>query len=149
MRHMLGIVLPAVLLCGSCALAQEGAARFAGDWTKSDVADTTVTAFVQQIGPQSAGGPAGVHIVLGAVGGTLDVSAGPYLSAAIQQQLTAGSKVQVTGKLETVNGKQYLFAKQIVLNNQVVVVRTDRGSLVRSRTQARTQSQGLQNGGRS
>jgi hypothetical protein len=152
MKTRSALAVLAWVFCAICVIAQSpvagnNAGTFAGHWdAKTSSSDVTTSAFVTElINNGSAGSPAGLHLILGAVQGPLDVVAGPYAPKAIRE-IAVGNKLQVTGKMETVNGKSYLFAKQIVLNNETFTIRNDRGAVLRHRTKARAQSQSLQNG---
>ena len=157
MRIVQGFVLSASLLCGMWAegataqvsnSSQPSAIGFVGwDATQLNTPDVTVTSVIQQaVSDHSSGIPVGLHLMLGTPQGVLDVSVGPYLSQETKQALAAGQQVRVTGRIVTVSGQNYLLAKQLLINGQQITIRTDHGSLVRTRKQARACSQTLQNG---
>ncbi|WP_156993558.1 hypothetical protein [Terriglobus sp. TAA 43] len=138
------------LFCTLCVVAQNSVGtngKFAGHWVANTSGnDITTSSFVTEVvNKGTAGGPAGLHVILGTAQGQLDVAIGPYAPKAVSE-ITVGSKLQVTGKMETVNGKSYLFAKQLVLNNETFTIRNHRGVVLRHRTKARAQSQPMQNG---
>ncbi|SDF38066.1 hypothetical protein [Terriglobus roseus] len=152
MKLRVAFALIAWVFCAMCVVAQSSATgnntgRFAGHWAASTPGnDVTATAFVTEvINNGVTGSPAGLHLILGTAQGQLDVAAGPYAPKAIRE-ISVGNKLQVTGKMETVNGKNYLFAKQLVLNNETFTIRNDRGVVLRHRTKIRTQAQSVQNG---
>lgn len=152
MKMRVAFALLAWVFCAMCVVAQSSATgnntgKFAGHWAASaSVSDVTTTAFVTEVRNNGVtGSPAGLHLILGAVQGPLDVAAGPYAPKAVRE-IAVGNKLQVTGKMETVNGKSYLFAKQLVLNGETYTIRNDRGVVLRHRTKARAQSKSLQNG---
>jgi hypothetical protein len=149
MIKIIAFVLPMILLCGTYATAQVSTSdatstRFAGNWSNSTVPDVTLTGLIQQV--STASSPAGLHIIVGTPQGPLDVAAGPFISPTVREQLSVGSQIQVTGKVETVNGKNFLFAKQFILSGQKIAVRTDRGALIHNHANVRTRSQSGQNG---
>jgi hypothetical protein len=156
MKRLFVSVLPVILFFGTWtkdATAQtnstsQPSAGFVGwDAGKSSAPDVTVTSIIQQaVSNKTSGIPAGLHLMLGTPQGVLDVSVGPYLPRETQQALAAGQQVRVTGKIVTDDGQNYLFAKQLVINGQQITIRTDHGSLVRTRKHARTSSQISQNG---
>jgi hypothetical protein len=156
MKKLFISMLPVILLFGMWtkeATAQtsstsQPSAEFSGwDASKSNAPDVTVTSIIQQaVSSKASGIPAGLHLMLGTPSGVLDVSMGPYLPQEAQQALVAGQQVRVTGKIVTANGQNYLFAKQLFINDQQITIRTDQGSLVRTRKHARTSSQSSQNG---
>jgi hypothetical protein len=156
MKKLLGLVIPAILLCGMWAegaaaqvsdTSQTSATKFVGwDAFKSNTPDVTVTAIIQQAVTDNAGRRTGSQLVLATPQGPLNVSVGPFLPKDIQQALSAGKQVRVTGKVESANGQTNLLAKQLLIDGQQITIRDDRGSLVRTRQHARTYSQSLQNG---
>jgi DNA/RNA endonuclease YhcR with UshA esterase domain len=88
--------------------------------------------------------------MLGTPQGVLDASVGPYLGLDIQQTLLAGKQVQVFGQVKTIHEQNYLLVRQLVVDGKIIAVRNDHGSLVRTRSQERTNTQfslNNQNGG--
>jgi hypothetical protein len=140
------------LFCALCVVAQSSVGtgtteKFAGHWA-ADTSnnDVTISAFVAEVVNNGAtGSPAGLHLIVSAAQGPLDIAVGAYAPKAIRE-IAAGNKLQATGKMETLNGKSYLFAKQLVLDNKAFTLRNDRGVVLRHRTKARAQSQSAQNG---
>jgi hypothetical protein len=154
MKKIFISMLPAVLFCGTWtkdATAQTSATSqpstsFIG-WD-ANAHEVAITAIIQQVVPShSAGIPAGLHLMLGTPQGVVVASVGSYLPQEVQQALVAGKSVQVIGKVQTVHDQNYLFVRQLVLDGHPITIRNDRGSLVRSRSQERTYTQTLQNGG--
>jgi hypothetical protein len=157
MKHILSFIFPGILLFGMWAgdataqvnnSSQSSASGFMGwDANKSNAPDVTVTSIIQQVVPNhSSGMPPGLNLMLATPEGVLDVAAGPYLPQETQQALAAGQQVQVIGRVVAINGRNYLFAKQLVINGQQITIRNDHGSLVRTRKHAHTSSQTSQNG---
>ncbi|MEI9977667.1 MAG: hypothetical protein WDN23_01475 [Edaphobacter sp.] len=160
MKRLLNSLLPAILLCGALtmdAVAQNSvmtqpSAGFVGwDASKPTSSDVAITAIIQEVVPNHASGiPAGLHLMLGTPQGVLDASVGPYLAPDIQQALVAGKQVQVFGQVKIIHDQKYLLIRQLVLDSTPIVVRNDHGSLIRTRSQERTQTQSSlndQNGG--
>jgi hypothetical protein len=152
-RLFVSILLVELLLCG--AWIQDAAAQTNGTAEPSDrfvgldsnSTDIALTAMIEQVVPDHAPGtPAGLYLKLGTPQGTLQVSVGPYLPQDVQQALTSGKTVQVTGKIQNIRGQNFLLARQLVIEGRQVVIRNDEGFLVRPRTRARAHSQSLQNG---
>jgi hypothetical protein len=85
---------------------------------------------------QSSGSPQGIHLLVRGSMQIVDVSVGPYLSSDITKKISEGSQVHVTGVIQTTTkGKTYLMARQIVMNGQTLVIRNEKGFLVRYRSQ--------------
>jgi hypothetical protein len=105
-----------------------------GTITSSEIAlEGPITEVVTK---QSAGSPQGTHLLVRGSMQIVDVSVGPYLSSDIASKISEGSQVHVTGVMQTTaKGKTYLMARQLVLNGQTVVIRNERGFLVRYRSQ--------------
>jgi hypothetical protein len=151
MKKVFVSMLPIVLLCGTWsreATAQtsntsQPSTQFAGwDVSKKDSSDLTVIGIIQQAVPnQIAGAPAGLHLMLGTPQGVLDASVGPYLAPDIKAVLVSGKQIQVSGQIQTLHDQKYLLVRQIVLDGKPIAVRNDYGSLVRTRSQERTQTQ--------
>jgi hypothetical protein len=90
----------------------------------------------QVVTKQSAGSPQGTHLLVRGSMQIVDVSVGPYLSSDISSKISEGSQVHVTGVMQTTaKGKTYLMARQLVLNGQTIVIRNEKGFLVRYRSQ--------------
>jgi hypothetical protein len=76
----------------------------------------------------------------GAPTGTLVVAEGPQeftaslgstLSEQVRQTLAPGTPIQVSGVLETINGKSYLLARTLTVAGNQVIIRNQHGFLVR------------------
>jgi hypothetical protein len=151
MKKVFVSMLPIVLLCGTWsqgATAQtsstsQPSTQFAGwDASKKDAPDVTVIGIVQQVvSNQTAGAPAGLHLMLGTPQGVVDASVGPYLAPDIKAALVSGKQIQVSGQIQTLHDQKYLIVRQVVLDGKPIAVRNDHGSLVRTRSQERTQTQ--------
>jgi len=64
----------------------------------------------------------------------VDAHLGPYMTKETQEALRAGTPVEIVGAMETVHGKQYLLARQVMVGGRVVNVRTANGFLLRVQT---------------
>lgn len=139
----LGMLLPAVLavLVAIPVSAQSaGEARIARGFMPSYDAshELTVTGTVQEVVTKhSAGSPAGMHLLVSGSGGTIDAHVGPLLSKDVQEALHTGLPIQIVGAMETLHGRQFLLARQLIFGGRTVTVRSPHGFLVRGmRTQA-------------
>lgn len=93
--------------------------------------EITVNGTVQQvITKHIVGSPIGMHLIVAGTQGTVDAHLGYRISANVQEALHQGLPIQVVGAMETLNGKQYLMARQLIFGGQIVTVRTKTGFLV-------------------
>jgi hypothetical protein len=74
-----------------------------------------------------AGAPAGVNLLMTGSQETLYVNLGPHLSNALKQSLTSGQVIQVVGVVRSLNGQNYLLARELQIGNQKISVRNQRG----------------------
>jgi hypothetical protein len=154
MKKIFISMLPAILLCGTwnkdvtaqTSTTSQPSTSFIG-WD-ANAHEVAITAIIQQVVPNhSAGIPAGLHLMLGTPQGVVVASVGSYLPQEVRQALVAGKSVQVIGKVQIVHDQNYLFVRQLVMDGHSITIRNNRGSLVRSRSQERTYTQTLQDGG--
>jgi hypothetical protein len=100
--------------------------------------DVAMAGTVQQvITTHTLGAPAGVQLVAQGSQGAFTASLGSALSDQVRQELTAGTPVQVSGVMETINGKSYLLARKLTVAGDQVIIRNDHGFLVHSQQHAR------------
>jgi hypothetical protein len=95
----------------------------AGDLSASEV---TVLGTIQQV----MLGPGGVNLLVSGPAGNFDAALGPFLPAEIKQALTVGTSVQLTGRVRTVNGKNYLLVRQLTVGGHEVTLRNANGFLM-------------------
>lgn len=76
------------------------------------------------------GSPVGLHLLVAGKNGTTDAHLGPYLSEQTREALRAGTPVQIIGSMETVHGKSYLLARQVIFSGRLVTVRSMNGFLM-------------------
>jgi hypothetical protein len=99
---------------------------------------------------RSTGAPAGFNFVLSG-SQVVDVNAGMNLDPKVREQLRAGETVQVTGLMRSINGKDYLLARELVVGGETIQVRSRNGFPVRGMSGAATaqprQTQSDLNGG--
>jgi hypothetical protein len=95
--------------------------------------EITLNGTVQEVVTKRvAGSPVGMHLLVAGKEGTVDVHLGAFLTQDTQEALHAGAPVEIVGSMTTINGKDYLLARQLVLGGHSVTVRTERGFLVHS-----------------
>ena len=78
------------------------------------------------------GSPVGLHLLIAGGQSTVDVHVGPFLSKDTVAALHMGLPIQVVGSMEQLNGKQYMYARQLIFGGRTVTVRTKNGFLVRT-----------------
>jgi hypothetical protein len=89
--------------------------------------DGTVKQVVTKHAP---GSPAGMHLIVTASTGTVDVHVGPLMPKDVLQALHPGLPIQIAGAVETMNGKSFLLARQLTFDGRTVTVRSRTGFLV-------------------
>ena len=100
--------------------------------------DITMSGAVQQlITAHKADTPVGLQLVVDGPQGSFTASLGPNLSREVQQSLSEGAPVQISGQMQTINGQQYLLARKLTIEGKQVVVRNENGFLVHASQRAR------------
>jgi hypothetical protein len=95
--------------------------------------EITLNGTVQEVvAKRIPGNPAGLHLLVAGPQGTVDAHLGPYLTKDTQEALHGGIPVQVVGAMKTINGKDYLLARQLVFGGRMVTVRSENGFLARA-----------------
>jgi len=107
--------------------AQVHSRLFAYDATRETVLEGTVVGYTES----AEIAPTGAHAIVRAVGGDVDVHLGPasYLQAK-HFSLAAGELVRFVGANALVNGKPVFLARTAQKGNEVLAVRSPRGSLL-------------------
>jgi hypothetical protein len=153
---LLCLALQGGLARGASAQAENAAAQSSppsGAWHSTSFAsrEITVLGSIQEVVPTHAtGSPAGMHILIDSLRGSFDASLGSYLTAETKQSLSNGAQVQVTGIVQTANGKDYLLVRQLSVGGHQVTIRNSRGFLVRTSSptgSGTNKSQSERNGG--
>jgi len=85
-----------------------------------------------------SGGPAGLHLFISTSGKTVDAHLGPFFSQQNQEALEAAQSVQVVGISTSIHGKDVVLARQLIFGGRLVIVRNERGVLVREHPAHRT-----------
>ncbi|HVM74943.1 MAG TPA: hypothetical protein VMT75_04815 [Candidatus Saccharimonadales bacterium] len=97
--------------------------------------EITVVGSIQKVleaGPKGA--PKGTYVVVAGPQGTISANLGPWLNAGVKQSLAVGQPMQLTGNFRTYQGQNYLMARQVTVNNQLLTIRNEHGSLARKPT---------------
>ena len=114
-----------------------------------EVTLTGTIAAVNEKAPRNS--PVGLHLMLSAPQGQVDAHLGPYMTKATIEALHTGIPVQIVGAMETVHGKQYLLARQIIFSGRLVQVRSENGFLMQehsAKSLHRDQKSGVKGGAR-
>jgi hypothetical protein len=95
--------------------------------------DVAMAGTVQELTTtHTQGAPVGLQLVVEGPQGTFTASLGSILSDQVRQTLSTGAPVQVSGVMETINGKSYLLARKLTVAGDQVIIRNDHGFLVHS-----------------
>ena len=93
--------------------------------------ELTFTGTVEQVvSKRVIGSPVGLHLVIAGQQGTVDAHVGPFLGKDTLAALRVGLPIQIVGAMAPVNGKQYLFARQLTFGGRTVTVRSKSGFLM-------------------
>jgi hypothetical protein len=98
-----------------------------------NVADeiTFGSAIREVVSKNPVGAPAGLNLLMSGSQTTLYVSVGPFLAENVKQSLATGQMIQAVGIVRTVNGQNYLLARQLVVGDQTIELRNIHGFLIR------------------
>ncbi len=91
----------------------------------------------QLITAPAASGSAGLQAVVDGPRGSFTASLGPNLSREVQQSLTSGAPVQISGAMQAIDGKEYLLARTLTIDGKQIVIRNEYGFLVHTPSRAR------------
>lgn len=137
-RHfaLAGLFTGVLLACLAIPLSAQSAAEAHpahGFMQPYDAAhELTVTGTVQEVVTKhTVGSPAGMHLLVNGSEGMVDAHVGPFLSKDVQEVLHTGLPIQIVGAMETLHGKQFLLARQLIFGGRMVTVRSQNGFLVR------------------
>jgi hypothetical protein len=94
--------------------------------------EVTISGTVQKVvTKRTVGRPAGMHLLVSGSNGMVDAHVGPFLSNDAREALHMGLPLQIVGAMETIRGKQYLLARQLMYGGQTLTVRSSNGMLLR------------------
>ena len=97
-------------------------------------------AILEIVSKNPVGAPAGLNLLMNGSKGVLYVSLGPNLGDGVTRSLSPGQVIQVVGIVQTFNGQNYLLARQLLIGNQTIEVRNQRGFLTHASTGAGSRS---------
>jgi hypothetical protein len=78
------------------------------------------------------GSPVGMHLLVAGPEGLVDAHVGPFLSQEIKEALHTGTPVQIVGVMTSLNGKNYLLARELNVGGTTVTLRSKTGLLLRA-----------------
>jgi hypothetical protein len=100
--------------------------------------DITVSGTVQQlIKTHVPGAPAGVQLLIASPQGAVTASLGSNLSRTVLQSISKGAAIQISGGMQTINGKEYLLARNLTIGSNQIIVRNEHGFLTHHPTRSR------------
>ena len=87
-------------------------------------------AIADVVSKSPAGSPVGLNLLMTGTRSDLYVNLGPNLHSNVRQSLSSGQSIQVTGIVRSLGGQNYLLARQLVIGNQTIDIRTSNGALI-------------------
>jgi len=95
--------------------------------------EITINGDIQEVVTRRiAGSPAGMHLLVAGPEGQVDAHVGPFLSREIKDALHTGTPVRIIGAMASLNGKNYLLARELNVGGSTVTVRSKTGFLLRA-----------------
>ena len=118
--------------CSPCShmpsrLAQAAPTRFESTTLGTPAHDVAMAGTVQQVVTTRT---LGTQLVAEGPQGSFTANLGSALSDQMRQSLSPGTPVQVSGVMETTNGKSYLLARKLTVAGAQVTIRNQHGFLV-------------------
>ena len=100
--------------------------------------DITVSGTVQQlVKTHVPGAPAGVQLLIASPQGAVTASLGSNLSRTVLQSMSKGAAIQISGGMQTIDGKEYLLARNLTIGSNQIIVRNEHGFLTHYPTRSR------------
>jgi hypothetical protein len=94
--------------------------------------EITINGDIQEVVTRRiAGSPAGMHLLVAGPEGQVDAHVGPFLSKEIKDALHTGTPVRIIGAMASLNGKNYLLARELSVGGTTVKLRSKSGLLLR------------------
>jgi hypothetical protein len=109
---------------------------------------TTKGTIQKVIADRTAGGPAGMHILVEGPQGVMDASLGSNIGHDLKAELVAGQSVQLVGVTRTIRGREYLLARQMTIAGRQVVIRNEHGFPFGARSRTRVKQSAVNGGAR-
>lgn len=86
------------------------------------------------------GAPAGNQLVVDGPQGTFTANLGPNISRGLQQNLSSGKSVQISGTMQTTAGQEYLVAYVLTVDGNQITIRNKNGFLAHTPSRTRIAS---------
>lgn len=127
------LVLSLVIISTVTLNAQSPSSPFGPTALQIPTHDVTLTGTVKQlVSGEATDAPRGLQLLIDGVQGQFTASLGTKLSQEVQQSLSQGAPVQISGYLQTINGKLFLMARTLTIDGKQIIVRNQNGVLVNS-----------------
>jgi len=135
---LLCVLTHSVALTAEQPLVQSPSTRFGPTALDKPSQDITVSGTVQKlVKTHVPGAPAGAQLLVAAPQGAVTASLGPNLSRTMLQSMSSGAAVRIAGVMQTINGKEYLLARNLTIAGNQITVRNEHGFLTHSPTRSR------------
>jgi hypothetical protein len=137
--HRLAMIcVPLAILAASLSAQTAPGSAAPNRFAYDKAHEITVNGSIQSLSNERvSGSPVGLHLFVAASQGVVDVSFGPYVSKETQEALHTGTAVQIVGAMETIRGKNYLLARQLIFGGRLVTIRNENGMPIRTGENAR------------
>jgi hypothetical protein len=100
--------------------------------------DITVSGTVEQlVKTHVPSAPTGVQLLVAAPQGAVTATLGPNLSRAVLQSMSKGAAIQISGVMQTIDGHEYLLARNLTIGGNQIIVRNEHGFLTHYPTRSR------------
>lgn len=92
--------------------------------------ELTINGTINQIVTKHvAGSPAGIHLLVTGQQGIVDAHLGSFMTRENRSALKPGTAIQVVGAMETIHGKKYLLARELIIGGRTLTIRSSNGML--------------------
>ena len=100
--------------------------------------DITVSGTVEQlVKTHVPGTPTGAQLLIAAPQGAVTASLGPNLGHTVLQSMSKGAAIQISGVMQTIDGNEYLLARNLTIGGNQIIVRNEHGFLTHYPTRSR------------
>lgn len=135
---LLCVLTHSVALTAEQPQVQSPSTQFGPTALDKPAQDITVTGTIQQlVKTHVPGAPTGVQLLVAASQGAVTASLGPNLSRAVLQSMSKGAAIQIFGVMQTINGNEYLLARNLTIGGNQIIVRNEHGFLTHYPTRSR------------
>ncbi len=135
---LLCLLTHSVTLAAEQPSAQAPSTPFGLTGLNTPAHDITIGGTIQQlIATRKPGSSAGVQLLVNGSQGSFTANLGTSLSSKVKQSLAQGAPVQISGTMQTINGKEYLLARTLTISGNQIIVRNENGFLVHGQQRSR------------